>query len=493
MNSRSPGPLGLGSGIGAGLAAMAVLCLPLASAARLVDGVAAYDPGADLMPPAKLSETGLYTDLPAKTRRVTAGIVPYEVNAALWSDGAHKQRWITLPPGTSVSPTDTDHYEFPDKTVMVKNFAVDTVVGDTSTTLLVETRFMVIRKNSGGYAYRGISYAWRRDQSDADLVDPVKGLDAIIAVKSAGASVGKRWRYPSRADCTACHVNRGSLGFITPQLNRPSRANASVNQLQELFSAGVLSQNPLAAHPHAVKWASLDNPTASLELRARSYLAANCSHCHGNGRREYTGVGHDFDYLNAAMVFKSDTANPFASGPYAGKPFFDPDFPMLVYPGRPDSSYVIKRMLSRGTFEKHEVLQMPPLATYQPDSAALRVLADWICMLGDKATGAACKLPDVPQVDRWANGIRPGGNMGKVRKNEFSAQLQGGILTLHGAEVDGKTPHGEGEKVSLADLGGKTIPLFRQGNARFAVPKGLPVGIYIVSARGKGFLVTIGN
>lgn len=460
----------------------AALMLPHPAASRLVDAVGNYDAAAGVMPPAKLSATGLYTNIGLKTRIVTDGIVPYEVNTALWSDAAHKERWVTLPVGTSIVPTDSDHYAFPDKTIMVKNFALDTVVGDASTALLVETRFMVIRKIGTSYSYRGISYAWRRDQTDADLVDPSAGLNALIPVKANGTAVNKRWRYPARGDCTVCHVNRGSLGFITPQLNRPSKANASINQLQALMTAGILSKNPLTANPNAMKWAALDDATASLELRARSYLAANCSHCHGNDNRSFTGVGHNFDMLNANMKFMYDPNDAGTSGPYVGTPsFYDPDYPELVKKGAPDSSFVLKRMLSRGTFEAAEILQMPQLATYQPDSSALRVLADWICTMGNKPKGAACHLPDVPQDHYWApaTGIRSHGLQASAAAG-FSAFLRGGILTVQPAWTHMQATPAAVTGVGLTDVDGKAIALRALGEGRYAVPSGLPKGVYFV-------------
>ncbi|HEX3135832.1 MAG TPA: hypothetical protein VHX44_19880 [Planctomycetota bacterium] len=45
--------------------------------------------------PALLSQTGVFSDIAALTP--AAGLLPYEVNAPLWSDGARKQRWLLVP------------------------------------------------------------------------------------------------------------------------------------------------------------------------------------------------------------------------------------------------------------------------------------------------------------------------------------------------------------------------------------------------------------
>src|SRR4051812_36195823 len=49
--------------------------------------------------PQLLSQTGLYTNIASPSRQVTAGIHPFTVNAPLWSDGAHKTRWVQVPEG----------------------------------------------------------------------------------------------------------------------------------------------------------------------------------------------------------------------------------------------------------------------------------------------------------------------------------------------------------------------------------------------------------
>ena len=57
--------------------------------------------------PRRLSETKIFRDL--STLEPSAGVIPYEVNAPFWSDGAVKQRWIVLPgDGTSVDPTEIE-------------------------------------------------------------------------------------------------------------------------------------------------------------------------------------------------------------------------------------------------------------------------------------------------------------------------------------------------------------------------------------------------
>src|SRR5690606_14517263 len=50
--------------------------------------------------PRKLSETGLF--LAVRDHVVDPALVPYSVNAPLWSDGAHKERFIALPGASQI-------------------------------------------------------------------------------------------------------------------------------------------------------------------------------------------------------------------------------------------------------------------------------------------------------------------------------------------------------------------------------------------------------
>src|SRR5689334_24570760 len=210
--------------------------------------------------PKLLSQTGLYRNIGVKATRAISdtSVVAFQVNSALWSDGSHKERYISLLPGTKVVPTDTSKFTFPDGAVLIKNFLIDTVYGDASgnSRIYIETRFLVYQSSATLKKWSGITYRWRRDQSDAELVDQEFGLDTVHNVRLNGQLVGKRWRYPSAMDCAECHKGdesskRGTLGFITPQLNRVINGT---NQLQSLFTRGILSVNPVAGKPNAHRW-----------------------------------------------------------------------------------------------------------------------------------------------------------------------------------------------------------------------------------------------
>lgn len=124
-------------------------------------------------PPPLLSQTGAFTDTPSLAPR--AGLVPFDVNSPLWSDGAIKTRWMALPndgppysTNEQISFSTNSEWSFPAGTVFVKHF--DLAIDETNSSVRkrLETRFLVRETNGAVY---GITYKWRPDHSDADLLD----------------------------------------------------------------------------------------------------------------------------------------------------------------------------------------------------------------------------------------------------------------------------------------------------------------------------------
>jgi hypothetical protein len=61
--------------------------------------------------PERLSETGLFVE--GSAIQVRPGVLQFSPQYPLWSDGATKQRWIKLPPGTFIDATRADAWTFP--------------------------------------------------------------------------------------------------------------------------------------------------------------------------------------------------------------------------------------------------------------------------------------------------------------------------------------------------------------------------------------------
>ena len=65
-----------------------------------------------------LSASGLFQSV--KGHVMTPALIPYSVNAVLWSDGAAKERWLHLPEGGKIDFTTWRGWNFPDLTTIVK-------------------------------------------------------------------------------------------------------------------------------------------------------------------------------------------------------------------------------------------------------------------------------------------------------------------------------------------------------------------------------------
>src|SRR5262249_9358300 len=134
--------------------------------------------------------------------------VPYTVNVPLWSDAAIKMRWLSVPndggPLTTneqISFATNGEWNFPAGTVFVKHFELAT--NDTNPNLKrrLETRLLVRDTNGGVY---GVTYKWRPDSSEADLLPGSLNEDVIITTASGTRT--QTWYYPSPADCLTCHT-----------------------------------------------------------------------------------------------------------------------------------------------------------------------------------------------------------------------------------------------------------------------------------------------
>ncbi|MDB6078674.1 MAG: hypothetical protein JWO82_2421 [Akkermansiaceae bacterium] len=129
--------------------------------------------------PATLSATGFFSDMANLTP--SARLLPYEVNAPFWSDGAVKTRYVAIPSGKTVGFTPQGEWDFPAGSVFVKHFDLPVSEVNPALKRRVETRF--IAKKEDGTVY-GATYRWRDDQSDADLLGGP--LTESIPVETAG-------------------------------------------------------------------------------------------------------------------------------------------------------------------------------------------------------------------------------------------------------------------------------------------------------------------
>jgi uncharacterized repeat protein (TIGR03806 family) len=281
--------------------------------------------------------------------RPASGLIPYSVNAPFWSDGAVKDRWIALPNGQNIAVGANGDWDFPNGTVLVKNFSLGTT--------LVETR-LFMHHTDGSWA--GYSYQWNDAQTDATLIPG--GGTKLWGTQS--------WVYPSEANCLECHtaVAGHSLGLETAQMNRNftyPQTSRTANQITTLNGINSLSP-PIAGDPATL--AMIPDPAGaggSLSERARSYLHTNCSQCHRPGGP--TPVNLDFRYTTPLSATNACSAVPQAGDLGLGAAA------RIIAPGSATNSVLVARMNRR-----NDANQMPPVGSNQVDTAGVALLSQWI-------------------------------------------------------------------------------------------------------------------
>ncbi len=333
--------------------------------------------------PATLSETGFFQDL--ATLEPSPQAIPYGINEPFWSDGARKSRWALVPHDGSfaerIGYSAVEPWGFPEGTVWVKHFELPVDETEPLVTIPVETRFLV--EGYLGEVY-GLTYQWRPDGSDADLVSG--GADVDYTITTANGTRTQTWRYPSNAECLQCHNPTAgpALGFSTKQLNRdvtyPSTGRTD-NQLVTLSEIGLLDAT---VGPEDVddlpRLTSSGDATAPLHDRALSYLDANCSYCHQPGTSNRANID-------------ARVTTPLAESNLVRVPGIeDLGIPeaFIVSPQRPARSLAHVRM---GTRDGGQV-QMPPIASNEIDLDGTALVRSWIEILdADFTRNAAVGRP----------------------------------------------------------------------------------------------------
>lgn len=323
--------------------------------------------------PQRLSESGLFASVKGHQLRPEA--IPFDVNAPSWSDGAHKTRFLALPAREGSEPpikfSGKRGWDFPDGTVAIKSFALEFHEGDPSSRRWIETRFLT-RQDGEWFGY---SYRWNGEQTDAALVAP-QGLDQEFTIQTpSGAERRQTWRYPARAECMVCHTRASKyvLGLSTLQLNRERDYGRGfkANQMDVWNDLGLLSAFPKnEPRENLPRLVDPRDKTADLDLRARSYLQANCAICHVNAG----GGDSQFDFEFHLPLEKTKLVNAIPVHDTLGM-----EGARLVTPGNPGASILWQRVVRRGPG------QMPPLGSSIIDVDAMLLLLEWIANMKSPA------------------------------------------------------------------------------------------------------------
>ncbi|HXR03368.1 MAG TPA: chitobiase/beta-hexosaminidase C-terminal domain-containing protein, partial [Verrucomicrobiae bacterium] len=310
------------------------------------------------------------------TNRTPAnGLIPYAPNAPQWKDNAGSSWFMALPnSGGPITPSEqiqfqpTNWWTFPAGSVFVKNW--DLTVNETnSTTRRLETQVLV--RNNNGSVY-GVTYKWRPDNSDADLLS--SSLSEDILITNATGVRTQTWYYPSPSDCQECHNTAvagnsygiGVLGVNARELNGNltyPATSVTDNQIRTLNRLGLLypavNETNISGY---TQLSAMTNLSAPLQNRVRSYLDANCQTCHQPG-----GQGPTWDARYDTPLAQQNITN----------------YPALFSLGISDNACIVKSkdiwrsvLLARiNTLD--QTIQMPDFRNLI-DTNAVQALITWI-------------------------------------------------------------------------------------------------------------------
>ena len=353
------------------IAALALTLCAASAVAQAPAGVNAAAISAE-RPPELLSAYRFFRDVGA--RQPNERVTPYELNTALYSDGALKFRYVYIPPGQTARYNPDTVFEFPVGTVLIKTFAFAAdMARPTENVRFLETRLLIRRANG----WIALPYVWNETQTEARL-SPIGADIPVSFADEDGAAVAFDWAVPNRNQCKGCHDRAGELVPIGP-------------------SARNLSSMPFPAGPHEILivcsrepcdgqlalWRRLgildggssdaprvpnayDTEDGALAERARAYLDVNCAHCHNPEGPAHTS-GLDLRWSQHEPVQWGVLKRPVAAG--RGSAGFD----FAIDPGHPERSILLYRMESTDPG-----VMMPELGRQRVDARGVALIREWI-------------------------------------------------------------------------------------------------------------------
>jgi len=305
---------------------------------RLVQGT-----GGGRTIPSQLSQTGCV--VAANPTLPATGLIPYAPNAPFFSDGAMKTRWLALPNGQRITVDADNDFDFPNGSVLMKNFTIGTT--------LVETR-LFMRHNNGNWA--GYTYEWNGAGTEATRV--IGGKTVQVA--------GQTWEFPSEAQCLQCHTAAAgrTLGLEIGQLNGDFGypTNRTANQIVTLNSIDTLTP-PVTQPPAQLPVIPDPFGSAAPGARARAWLHTNCANCHQPGGGAQSSM--DLRYPTSLAGTNACDVAPTNGG-------LGITDPRLILPGSASRSVVVARVNRTGADA------MPPLSRHQIDTAGVQLLSNWV-------------------------------------------------------------------------------------------------------------------
>ncbi len=308
-------------------------------------------------------------------------VIPYEPSSVLFSDYAHKKRFVWMPPGTKATFNGDDKIlNLPVGAALIKTFYYDKVQPD-NTTVIIETRVMI--RTETGWIFA--DYVWNDEQTEAFL-DLDGSYKPFTFKDDNNITRDVNYRIPSEVQCIVCHkfkeeVNGSEVTTYIPIGIKPQNLNynynyggVSKNQLTKWIEEGYLEDNfSLPTAEHTV--VNYDDTSKPLELRVRSYLDINCAHCHQEKRHcDYRPMRFGFGETGGANAH----TNMGVCVPTADMQDFPSAYNSIVKPGSTDRSMMVYRMNTT-----NEAFRMPLHGRTLIHDEGVALIEEWINSLTD--------------------------------------------------------------------------------------------------------------
>jgi uncharacterized repeat protein (TIGR03806 family) len=316
-----------------------------------------------------------------KNQTPSLNVIPYEPASSLFSDYAHKKRFVWMPQGTKASFIANDQIlELPIGAALIKTFYYNNVQPN-NTMRIIETRVM-IRKETG---WIFADYVWNTEQTEAYL--DLNGSNVALSWKDENNIIKNvNYRIPNEVQCNVCHKYKETINNVYFEKHEPigikpqnlnfnyNYGTDTKNQLSKWIEIGYLENNfNLPSTTNTV--IDYNDTSKPLEQRVRSYLDINCSHCHyTNGHCDYrpmrftyteTGLPNGLGLTNMGVCVDTQDVQDFPAA-----------LSKIITPGNPDRSMLFYRLNT-----ENENYRMPLHGRTIIHQEGVQLISDWISTL----------------------------------------------------------------------------------------------------------------
>jgi uncharacterized repeat protein (TIGR03806 family) len=294
-------------------------------------------------------------------------VLPYDLNTPLFTDYAHKSRFVKFPADSSATYQIDGVLDFPLGTILIKNFFYyhDERNLDLGKKI-IETRLLIKKEDE----WESLNYIWNEQQKEAFL-DVAGDIVPITWIDTKGDQQNIQYVIPNKNQCRSCHNVDGKLSPIGPKVAHLNRdfeyLTGTANQLTHWSEKGILNGfDPKITHPKSAEWG---NMKFTLHERAMAYLDINCGHCHNpKGAANTSGLHLVLDNpmdINLG-IYKATVS---AGGGTGGHTY-------SIVPGSSSTSIMINRMRST-----NPGAMMPEVGRTMVHEEGVQLIAEWIAKM----------------------------------------------------------------------------------------------------------------